>query len=586
MTDPSIRRERSSEEGIALISALLLGVIGILLTIGLLTYAMGSEPLAKRHTDWNAALGAAQAGVDDYIYRLNKDPEYWRYGIEQPLPTDNPALSQFVDVPGGGSTTSIKPQFKYRVISKPDPSTGARIILEVTGKVGNTERVLRASMARRGFLDYMYFTNYEQSDPVLSDDADKAAAVCTHWYDPDPVTYLSKSYNRADVCGRISFGINDVINGPVHTNDQISISGPVTFNGLVTTSLPASITPRYNSVGSPPTPTWNGIGQGGNPIYATPLELPVSNAKLNAIAEDGGCVYTGPTKITFTNNGKMDVVSPNSTKPVRSGCGTATSTGVNATGLSLPANGVVYVQAKPADTSNKYYTTACSMTGMPTEANKDTDYNRNYWSCTQGDAFISGTLKGRVTIGSERDITVVGDTVYNTPASTTNANSTDMLGLIANNFVQTYHPIKCTTSTTDRRGNTTTTTNFAPSTANMFITSSRKTSAGTCTNINPLMNLKINAAILALKHSFRVPEYATGDKLGDLTVIGAIAQMYRGAVATGSYNATTKVSTISTGYRKDYTYDGRLAYQAPPYFLDPVTSAWRSSNWMETKVNS
>lgn len=573
MTDPSIRPDRSSESGIALISALLLGLIGVLMTIALLTYAMGSDPLAKRHTDWNASLSAAQAGVDDYIDHLNKDPEYWRYGTDEPVPADNPALTGFVDVPGGKDTDSIRPQFKYRVIAKPDPSTGARIVLEVTGKVGNVERVMRASMARRGFLDYMYFTDYEQFDPIINDNPARYAAVCTHWYDPDPVRYPAPngtSYTRADTCQRISFGINDVINGPVHTNDQISISGPATFNGLVTTSLPPAITPRFNKTsGSVPDPNWNGVGQGGNPIYATPLELPATNAKLLAIAKDGGCVYTGPTQITFTSAGRMTVRSPNSTKSVNTGCGPSNqSGGVNAT-VDLPANGVIYVQAKPAATPNDYSTNACSMTGLPTEANRTTDYNRDYWNCREGDAFISGTLKGRVTIGSERDITIVDDMVYNTPASTTNANSTDMLGLIANNFVQAYHPIQC------RRNNT---TQFAPTTANMHITPSRNTNAGTCTNISPRHDLKIHAAILALQHSFRVPEYHKGAPMDDLTVVGAIAQKYRGAVATGNG------ATISTGYRKDYTYDGRLAYQAPPYFLDPVTSAWRSSNWMETKA--
>ncbi|MEA2127102.1 MAG: hypothetical protein QOI80_3884, partial [Solirubrobacteraceae bacterium] len=55
---------------------------------------------------------------------------------------------------------------------------------------------------------------------------------------------------------------------------------------------------------------------------------------------------------------------------------------------------------------------------------------------------------------------------------------------------------------------------------------------------------------------------------GTLQVHGAIAQRFRGTVGTGSGGS------ISTGYVKDYWYDNRLKYRSPPYFLDPVNSAW------------
>ena len=45
---------------------------------------------------------------------------------------------------------------------------------------------------------------------------------------------------------------------------------------------------------------------------------------------------------------------------------------------------------------------------------------------------MSGTLKGRLTIATENNIVVVANTTY----ATTGAASTDMLGLVANQFVQ------------------------------------------------------------------------------------------------------------------------------------------------------
>ena len=77
-------------------------------------------------------------------------------------------------------------------------------------------------------------------------------------------------------------------------------------------------------------------------------------------------------------------------------------------------------------------------------------------------------------------------------------------------------------------------------------------------------NLTIDAALLAIDHSFIVDHYDCGGSLGTLTVNGAISQKFRGAVGT----------TGGTGYIKDYNYDDRLRYQEPPHFFDPVQSAW------------
>jgi hypothetical protein len=80
-----------------------------------------------------------------------------------------------------------------------------------------------------------------------------------------------------------------------------------------------------------------------------------------------------------------------------------------------------------------------------------------------------------------------------------------------------------------------------------------------------MQNVTIEAAILALAHSFVVDNFRCGARLGTLNVTGAIAQRFRGAVAT----------TGGTGYTKNYVYDDRLKYRSPPYFLDPVQAAWK-----------
>ena len=86
---------------------------------------------------------------------------------------------------------------------------------------------------------------------------------------------------------------------------------------------------------------------------------------------------------------------------------------------------------------------------------------------------------------------------------------------------------------------------------------------------------KIQAAILSVNHSFRVQNFRIGAPVGTLSLTGALGQRYRGAVGTFSG------STIESGYAKDYRYDRRLKYLAPPKFLDPVASAWAIAVWKE-----
>ena len=84
----------------------------------------------------------------------------------------------------------------------------------------------------------------------------------------------------------------------------------------------------------------------------------------------------------------------------------------------------------------------------------------------------------------------------------------------------------------------------------------------------------IDAAILAVSDSFIVQNYNLGAPISSgstnkLTVLGAIAQNYRGTVAT------TSGGSLASGYLKNYNYDTRFLHGAqPPYFLQPVSTQW------------
>jgi hypothetical protein len=91
------------------------------------------------------------------------------------------------------------------------------------------------------------------------------------------------------------------------------------------------------------------------------------------------------------------------------------------------------------------------------------------------------------------------------------------------------------------------------------------------TQCHVMQDVHVEAAILTLAHSFIVDNYSTGGPLGTLKVDGAIAQRFRGAV--GTFSSST--GNLSSGYTKDYNYDTRLRYRSPPFFLDPISAAWR-----------
>ena len=148
---------------------------------------------------------------------------------------------------------------------------------------------------------------------------------------------------------------------------------------------------------------------------------------------------------------------------------------------------------------------------------------------------MSGEFNGAATLAAENYVFVTGDITYVNDQE-------DILGLVGNNAVWVYNPLT--------------------STGNALLAKNRT----------------IEAAILSVAHTFQVQNYNKGGNRGTLTVLGAIAQKYRGTVAT------TSGSSIATGYAKDYRYDDRFKFYAPPKFLNPVTTTYGVTSWVESKA--
>jgi hypothetical protein len=510
-----------------MITVMLLMIVLSLIMVAAIDYAVRSEPQSRRDQDWNAALAAAQAGVDDYVYRLQQDDDYYLYSPANPPTPANTALTGWQTIPGPAN----QGQFHYSVDLARYASQG---IVELTssGRVSGVQRTIRANLRRRNFLDYLYLTDYESLDPqsgYYTDPATATAECSEYWWQGRP------DGSPGFGCVRIYFTSGDTINGPLHSNDTLSINGSPNFNDRATTGNPDTLS---CPVSSSYTYRWHGRSgcgdtpqfQTGDPENVPLLTLPQTNTLIkretNRAAGKTGCLYNGPTRIELLASGRMNVTSPFTTSSAYASC-----VGSN---VAQPTNGVIYVQEVPA-TQTATCTGGRNPVGYPIPADVTT------YGCRVGDVFVSGTLRGRLTIAAENNVVVVADTRY----ATSGAGSNDMLGLVANNFVQVYHPVN----------------NGGQNVAD---------------NRNPtpfFQDPRIDAAILALGHSFIVQNYDRGATLGTISVTGGIAQKWRGPVGT--------FGGSPTGYLKNYNYDSRLVFSSPPHAASLSTAAFRVIQWAE-----
>lgn len=548
------------DAGFTMIVTVLVLLVLMLLSVGAYTAVNGDVHAAAYSNDQKQAYSAAEAGLNWYLAQLTQDPSYWTHctavpqvpngsGGFQTAPVNNPynpppygtdgtdtRVWRTVDDPGAGPSPTSTARYEIELLPAPgksacdplnaatsmiDPSTGA-FRLRITGQArpGGAKRSIIATLRRRGFLDFLYFTDLETLDPPLT----KVPWALGGSQGGDPVAWANAncagryawgSNSRDPACTRIQFGSADSVNGPFHSNDQIYTCGNPTF-GRVSGGKPAgdslelgAPSPGYTTCGSG-APVWNGTLQ----TSAQLLPIPPSNS-AQAATVTPGYQFSGRTWIRFNSDGTMTV--------------TNATMGLTDASLPQPTNGEIYV--------------ANSASGCPTPYDPLNPYGAAQ-SC--GDAYVQGTYTKSMTVGSANDVVITGNIA---------ASGDVILGLVGNQYVRVYHKV-----------------NPQP----VAISNGQCTSTNVSNDPNwdhqepgTLSNLTITAAILSVKHSFLVDNWECGASPGTLTVNGAIAQEFRGPVGTGNGGG------VSTGYAKSYGYDDRLKFRSPPFFLDPTQSAWR-----------
>jgi len=600
-----LRRLRGDdrERGVALASVIGLGAVLLLLSVTMISVAVSGSVKARGDSDYNAAIAAAYAGVEDYQSKLANNNAYSQYGVRATSfssgssftgTNGNPAFGKgkagtWQTVPGSDAS------YRYEVDTSQYSSKGS-LRLRSTGRVGDTTRSVVADLKQDGFLDYVYFTDFEISDPALS------STNCSPAYE--------WAVNSRPSCTTIQFAPGDVINGPLHTNDTMVVCGGPQFLGATTTA--STRANRFNSAtgaNCTGTPVF-GKDKKATPDYAAQITMPQTNDKMKqetradlsgSTVPNPGCLYTGPTSITLNGDGTMTVYSPwtKSTQlnngaetgavrtPVkcgivgdRAGGGSLGSPG----GQTLPVldGNLIYVQDVPTASGNvnarvgsnlpaKYSCTgadgavAGNGVGFPAAGETGASY-----SCTAGDVFVKGTLKGNMTIAAYNFVYVTGDVLLADSAR-------DMLGLVGTNAVYVYNPTKTYSTTTTRyrteyytcyyNGRAYNCPRDVPYDETTYSTGLMDRTASDRT---------IQAAILSVAHTFTVQNYNQdgGYPKGKLNVLGSISQKFRGPVAT----------TGATGYTKSYVYDPRMRYTAPPKFLSPVSTSYGVTHIVESQT--
>jgi hypothetical protein len=515
------RRLRLGAQDGYTLAAVMLVLLATSIMAGATFAAVGGDlPYTRAAQDRKQAYAAAEAGVEYYLYQLTRDNDFWKTCASAPGPNGQPNPVNQVN-PGpprrwrnvAGVTDS---RFSIELL----PANGApscdttkpeaTLIDQSTG----TFRI-RSTGHSRGVRRSIVTTMRRDSflDYLYFTDYESADPLSFDDYNDQVYARDNCVKYRAERelnswCrdnASITFPDWDAIRGPLHTNDSLLVCGTPEFGRDGKNDRIGIVQETPNGLG------WvDRGGCSGNPTFKGPVRNPTKS--LNVPTSNTRLKDAALAGYLFYGTTRI-VLKSNGKMDVTTH--DAAGNNVVHTDYATPSNGVVYVEKQGT----------CAL-AAPAEIGYTTD---------AGCAVLTlrGTYSKSMTFGARDDILIDGNLTRPGTADV-------VLGLIAERFVRVKHEIQS-------------------------VSNCNKDDV----NVNPLTDVTVEAAILALKDSFVVDNWRCGAKLGTLTVKGAIAQSHRGAV--GTFSGSSKV----TGYTKDYNYDDRLRYRSPPYFLDPISAAWR-----------
>jgi hypothetical protein len=513
------RLRLAAEDGYTMAAVMLVLLVTSMLAGATYSAVNGDIPFARASQDRKQAYAAAEAGVEYYLYQLARDNDYWKTcasapganGTPNPVNLKNPGEARrwrtLAGTPDARFSIELLPANGEANCDTASPET------TLIDKASGTFRI-RSTGEARGIRRSIVTTF--RRDSFLD------YLYFTDYEAVDPLSLATQSQRDYAAANCVQYRALREENDWCRDNVSIvfpdwdAIKGPLHTNDDLLTCG----NPDFGRVGKgdvigivgPASDGWTPSGScTGAPTFNGTKRHPARELRVppsNSRLKDAA--LTTPLNYLFYGQTTIRFDGSN-TMDVQTH--TSNGTPITYTNHPLPSNGVVFVEKVGT----------CQI-DPPRQLNYDDGAGCAILT-------VSGQYPKSMTLGSRDDILIddnlerVGDVV---------------LGLIAQRFVRVKHDVE-----------------------------------GTCgdnlsANNGYDHNITIEAAILALNDSFTVDNYPCGAPLGTLTVRGAIAQRFRGAVGTFSG------STRQHGYAKDYNYDDRLRYRSPPYFLDPVAAAWRT----------
>lgn len=411
-TNRRLRRILAAEDGFTIAVALLALVVSAFLVAAALAAVNGDIELSNKSTARSRAYYGATAGVERYLQELKKNPNYW---------VKCPTISKRV-VPGSKNEGKEGTEEEYIVQTLPAAGYSKCVennqasVIETSGAARGTFRILITSITgsgatrtvhktvaafkHPGFTQYVYESNYEVEDPA---NFSPEPTECEHYYNE------RKEKGLTTKCPPIEFAPEDKVNGPMHTNDAAEICGSgsqkPTFGREGREDAIEMLQGHYAASGCSNEANINGK-------YTTEGESLLPPETDSELLEAAGLKLSGRTEI------ELKAGTPN-TMSVK-------NKGVTKT-VEFPSNGVVYVENSSE---------GCTVT-------KYTPFNTNTTDDTGcGNVYVHGTYTESLTIASADDVIVNGNLTTTGGSTGGEPTGNAELGLIAENFVRLYHPVK------------------------------------------------------------------------------------------------------------------------------------------------
>ena len=237
------RLQLSTEHGFTMVAVMLVLLATSLLGAAAFA-AVGTDiPFARDAQDRKQAYAAAESGIEYYLYQLTRDNDYWTNcddvedpgdGTPSPVNKENPGAERtwrslsntdakfsIELLPAKGEAACVKGD-ETSVLEENSGSFRIRS----TGVSRGIKRSIVTTLRRTSFLDFLYFTDFEASDPnsfASTSDQNTARTYCVQYR----AVRNQNTWCRDNV--NITFPRWDAIRGPLHTNDDLLTCGSPDF---------------------------------------------------------------------------------------------------------------------------------------------------------------------------------------------------------------------------------------------------------------------------------------------------------------------------------------------------------------------